>query len=85
MGELNAQGDPKAGQQKAALCAGCHLPKGEGSGLNPALAGQTVEYFTHSMNAYKSGQRQHPGMNAIAKDLSDQDIADLAAFYHSLK
>ena len=78
-------GDIEAGKLKASLCEGCHLKRGQGFGLNPALAGQTLEYLVYALNAYKSGQRQHAGMNAIAEGLSDEDIADLAAYYHSLK
>jgi cytochrome c553 len=78
-------GNIEAGKRKASVCEGCHLKGGKGFGLNPALAGQTLEYLVYALNAYKSGAREHPSMNAIAKGLSDEDIADLAAYYHSLK
>jgi cytochrome c553 len=69
-GAINAAengGDTEAGKLKASLCERYHLKKGQGLGPNPALAGQTLEYLVYALNAYKSGQRQNPSMNGIAK------------------
>jgi len=64
-----------------AACAGCHGANGEGKGPNPKIAGMSAGAFTSAVNAYKSGAKKHPAMNAIAKKLSAGDIAELAAFY----
>jgi cytochrome c553 len=47
----------------------------------PRIAGQHQAYFVKSLQAYKSGERSHPSMRGIAATLSDQDMADLAAYY----
>ena len=48
---------------------------------SPKLGGQSTVYLTNALNAYKSGQRSHPSMRGIAASLSDEAIADLAAYY----
>ena len=84
-------GDPVAGKAKAALCQGCHGLNGEGMILppgqasSPRLAGQVAPYFIKSLNDYKNDVRVDPMMNAIAKSLTEPDIANLAAYYSSLK
>lgn len=83
-GQVMADGDIKAGEGKAVSCAGCHGANGEGSGDNPAIAGWDVELFKSSMQAYKSGEKEDPMMNMLVAPLSDEDIADLAAYYASL-
>jgi cytochrome c553 len=79
-------GKPAAGAAKVAVCVACH---GEGgitptAPIYPSLAGQSSEYLTSSLQAYRDGQRQG-GMAAMmspqAATLSDQDIADIAAYY----
>ena len=47
----------------------------------PKLAGQNAKYIENALNAYKKGERSHPTMRGIAGSLTDQDIADLAAYY----
>ncbi len=47
----------------------------------PRIAGQHAAYFVKALQAYKSGERNHPSMRGIAASLSDQDMADLAAYY----
>lgn len=78
------QGDPTAGELKAGQCAGCHgIPdyrNGYPTYHVPKLGGQYAEYIVSALQQYKSGARMHPTMNSIATNLSDQDIADLAAF-----
>jgi cytochrome c553 len=78
-------GDAVAGKAKAAGCAGCHGANGEGVRPNPPLAGMNESQFIQAMNDYKSGKRANPVMKALATPLSDQDNANLAAYYASLK
>ena len=80
----DAAGDIAAGKAKAAACAGCHGPNGEGVGPNPALAGMSETQFIQAMDDYKSGKRANPVMKTFATPLSAQDNANLAAYYASL-
>jgi len=82
-GVVSAAGDAAAGQQKAAQCSSCHGANGEGVGANAKIAGMDQGAFVKMMNAYKSGKRKHMMMEMFAKKLSDQDNADLAAYYAS--
>jgi len=84
-GAAQAGGDAQAGKAKAATCAGCHGPNGEGIAPNPALAGKADGQFIQAMKDYKSGKRPNPLMKTFADQLSDQDVANLAAYYASLK
>ena len=84
-----AAGDAAAGQAKAATCAACHGANGIAAvQAYQSLAGQNEAYLVSSMQAYKDNQRTG-GMAAVmtgqAKNLSEQDIADLAAFYAAMK
>ena len=84
---LQAQAqDAKAGEKKAAMCIGCHGIPGYQSSFPeiykvPMIAGQGAKYIVSSLTAYRKGDRKHPTMRAIATSLTDQDMADLAAFY----
>ena len=78
--------DAAAGQKKAAMCIGCHgIPGYQASFPEvhkvPMISGQNAKYIASALGAYKKGERKHPSMRAIATTLSDQDIADLSAFY----
>ena len=84
-GVAQAGGDPAAGKAKAAVCAACHGAKGEGVKPNPPLAGLPEGRFVEAMKDYKSGKRPNPVMKSFAAPLGDQDIANLAAYYASLK
>lgn len=80
--------DAQAGEKKAAMCIGCHgIPGYQASFPEvhkvPMISGQNAKYIAASLEAYKKGDRKHPTMDAIAQSLSEQDIADLAAFYES--
>jgi len=80
--------DAAAGKAKSAVCAACHGADGISiAPIYPNLKGQKEAYLTSSLKAYKAGQRQG-GMSAImnpqASTLSDDDIANLAAYYSSL-
>jgi cytochrome c553 len=78
-------GDATAGKAKAEDCAGCHGDDGKGDENTPGIAGMAELDFVKAMNEYKSGVRtKSKGMNRIAKGLSDDDIANLAAYYASL-
>lgn len=78
--------DPAAGKQKAGMCAVCHGVDGIAKQPDAAnLAGETVLYLTRQLEAFRSGERQHEQMSIIAQGLSDEDIADLSAWYSSLK
>ncbi|MEN8177487.1 MAG: cytochrome c [Pseudomonadota bacterium] len=84
-------GNAEDGKNKAALCSGCHGLNGEGKVMPdgqpaiPLLAGQIPGYFVKSMYEYKADKRIDPLMNAITKGLTDVDIANLAAFYVTLR
>jgi cytochrome c553 len=84
---LNASAqNAQAGEKKAAMCIGCHgIPDYKASFPEiyrvPMIAGQSAKYIVSALGQYKKGDRKHPTMRAIAASLSDQDMADLAAFY----
>ena len=80
-----AAGDAQAGKAKAGACAGCHGANGEGVKPNPALAGKPEGEMVQALMDYKSGKRANPIMKTFASPLSDQDMANLAAYYASLK
>ncbi|HEX6003626.1 MAG TPA: c-type cytochrome [Burkholderiales bacterium] len=84
-GFAHAGGDAQAGKAKAASCAGCHGANGEGNGTNPPLAGMKDARFVQAIADYKSGKRANPVMKTFASQLSDQDAANLAAYYAALK
>jgi cytochrome c553 len=84
-GTAQAGGDAQAGKTKAATCAGCHGANGEGVKPNPPLAGEPEAQFIQAIKDYKSGKRPNPVMKTFAGQLSDQDTANLAAYYASLK
>ena len=77
-------GDAAAGAHKASFCLACHGADGNSPWVSSRLAGQHPQMLVDAMKAYKSGKRfAHPMMSIITLGLSDQDAADLAAFYAS--
>ena len=84
---LNATAqNAQAGEKKAAMCIGCHgIPDYKASFPEiyrvPMIAGQGEKYIIAALGQYKKGDLKHPTMRAIAASLTDQDMADLAAFY----
>jgi cytochrome c553 len=79
-------GSAAAGEKQAAMCIGCHGIKGYQASFPeihkvPMISGQSAKYIAASLAAYKKGDRKHPTMRAIAASLSDQNMADLGAFY----
>jgi cytochrome c553 len=80
------KGDAKAGEAKNAMCIGCHGIYGYKASFPevyqvPKISGQNAKFLVASLTAYKQGERKHPTMRGIAQTLSDQDMADLAAYY----
>jgi cytochrome c553 len=83
-------GNAAAGAQKNSMCIGCHgIPHYKTAFpvtyRVPKIGGQSQAYLEAALKAYRSGDRPHPSMTGIAKALSDQDIADLAAYYANQK
>jgi cytochrome c553 len=83
------KGDAGAGANKVAMCIGCHGLPGYQASFPvvykvPKIAGQNAKYIVAALNGYKSGDRKHPSMRGIAGSMSDQDIADVAAYYEKL-
>lgn len=83
-------GNVQAARDKISMCIGCHGIPGYKTTFPelyhvPMIAGQNAKYIEAALNDYKSGARTHPTMDAVAASLSDQDIADLAAYYSTLK
>lgn len=84
-----AQGNKEEGAKKAFTCTGCH---GIAHYFNvypsykvPKVAGQHADYLVAALKAYKSGERGHGTMQAQARSLSDQDMADIAAYFASIQ
>lgn len=79
-------GNAEAGMKKTALCSGCHGIPGYKTVFPavysvPKIGGQQAAYIAKALREYQAGNRSHPTMKAVAAGLSDQDIADLAAYY----
>ena len=86
----DATGNARATDNKVAMCIGCHGIPGYKAAFPevyqvPMLGGQSAKYIENALNAYKKGERKNPGMRGIAAGLSDQDIADIAAYYSQQK
>lgn len=79
-----AEGNASEGRDKAETCLGCHGVRGYFNVYPtyhvPKLGGQGAKYIESALKAYRQGTRQHATMHANAENLSDQDIADIAAF-----
>ena len=82
-----AQGDVKAGRQKAeATCAVCHGVDGLAKVVEaPNLAGQNERYLVEQLGNFQAGVRQNEMMSIVIKDLSQADIEDLAAYYSAIQ
>ena len=83
---LAADGDAAAGRRKALQCQTCHgldgmskLPEA------PHIAGQPLPYLVKSLNDFRQGVRKNEMMDVVAKQLTDQDVADLAAYYSAIE
>jgi len=84
-GAVLAGGDAAAGKTKAATCGGCHGANGISAApdVNPSLAGMDEASLVEAIQEYKDGTRDHATMKVMVMSLSDEDIADIAAFYAS--
>ena len=79
-------GNAEAAKGKISMCIGCHgIPMYKTVFPEvysvPMIAGQSPDYIVKALQAYRSGDRSHPSMRGIARGLSDQDMADVAAYY----
>jgi cytochrome c553 len=80
------KGDAKAGEGIAAMCIGCHGIKGYQASFPevyrvPMISGQSAKYIVAALTAYQKGERRHPTMRGISESLTEQNMADLAAYY----
>jgi cytochrome c553 len=79
---LAATGDATVGAQKAAICGACHGANGNSANPEwPSLAGQNAAYLREQLNLFKTAQRNNPIMYPLAMPLTDEDIADLSAYF----
>lgn len=83
-----ADGNSEAGRLKSSMCIGCHGIEGYRISFPevyqvPKLGGQHAAYIVKALHGYKAGSRNNQTMRAIASSLSDQDMADLAAYFGS--
>ena len=90
-GAQAADGNAQAGKRKVATCIGCHGIAGNYKATYPEvynvpmIGGQGAKYIEAALHAYAKGDRTHPTMRGVAGALSDQDMADVAAYYSSMK
>jgi cytochrome c553 len=80
------KGNVQAGEKKINMCIGCHGIVGYQASFPqihkvPKISGQNAEYIVAALTAYKKGDRKHPSMMGIADNLTDQDMADIGAYY----
>ena len=80
------QGSAERAKTKVSMCIGCHGIVGYNTAYPkvyhvPMIAGQNPGYIANALKSYRAGDRNHPSMRGIAISLSDEDIADVAAYY----
>jgi cytochrome c len=75
--------DLEYGEYLASECTTCHQASGNNDGI-PAITGWHEEDFISQLNAYKTGEREHPVMQMIASRLGDEEMAALAAYFATL-
>lgn len=89
MTAAHAAGDANMGRAKAETCLGCHGITNYKNAYPtfhvPKLAGQGADYIVSALKAYKAGNRPHATMHSQAYDLTEEDMADIAAYFESLK
>ncbi|HCY64299.1 MAG TPA: cytochrome C [Oxalobacteraceae bacterium] len=83
-------GNATNAKTKVEMCIGCHGIPGYKATFPelyqvPMIGGQSAKYIENALQAYKKGDRKHPTMRGIAASLSEQDIADVAAYYSQQK
>jgi cytochrome c553 len=86
--ESGIKGSAENAKGKISMCIGCHgIPMYKTAFPEvysvPMIAGQSPDYIVKALQAYRAGDRSHPSMRAIARSLTDQDMADIAAYYGS--
>ena len=84
------KGNAAAAKVKNSVCIGCHGVSGYRTAFPdvyqvPMIGGQAPAYIVKALEAYKSGERNHPSMRGIARGLSARDMADFAAYYGGAK
>ncbi len=86
-GVTHAGGDPAAGKEKAGICESCHGPGGRSLDPDnkPVLAGKSEKYLLNALREFREGKRNPGPMAALCQSLSEQDMADLAAYFASQK
>ncbi len=88
---MSHAGDVEAGKAKSIICSGCHGPDGMGADptetqpVFPMIAGQREAYAIQAITEYKTGKRKDALMTPVSKGLSEEDIANLAAYYATLR
>jgi cytochrome c553 len=86
VGTAYGAGNASAGRETAKMCVACHGIDGVAKMPNAAtIAGESELYLVKQLKAFRAGERQDPQMSIIAESLSDEDIANLAAWYSSIK
>jgi cytochrome c553 len=86
MSNALAAGDLVAGRKTAAKCQVCHGVDGQSKNPEaPHISGQVERYIIKALKRYQSGEREDPMMSMIVKQLKEEDIANLAAYYSSIK
>ena len=83
-------GNAEAAKTKVSMCIGCHGIPGYKAAYPevyhvPKISGQTPAYIVNALKAYKAGERSHGSMRGVASSLTEQDMADLAAYYGARK
>jgi cytochrome c553 len=79
-------GDAALGRKVAAKCAVCHGVDGQAKNPEaPHISGQVERYIVKALKRYMSGERQDPMMSMVVKQLKDDDIENVAAYYASIK
>jgi len=85
---VNAAGDAEKGRLHAQTCMGCHGAPGMRNAYPgyhvPKLGGQHAQYITEALKAYRAHKRDHPTMRAQAADLTDDEIANIAAYFNAM-
>ena len=82
----SAAGNITAGRQKALQCQTCHGLDGLSKmPESPNIAGNPEQYLVRQLNAFRRGERKNEMMTVVVQQLSDQDVADLAAYYAAIE
>jgi cytochrome c553 len=85
-GHVYAEGNVKAGREKAQKCEACHGLDGKSKVVEaPNLAGQNEQYIVKQLNAFQTGERKNELMSVVAPTLSQKDVEDLAAYYAAIE